>query len=142
MTLITKDKLAEEIRLMWQARALLGSKDKIQRVLLVAIAKEYPEAFKTMLRAIGIRDINRPFLCSYAWIVPSGHIVCEMIDDVGRKRKIAVYDNENAFIYDMRKLADDLKLDDKDRTEMFTVLQKWVTRDERVNVFGEKKLAS
>lgn len=136
--IITRDKAAEEIRLMWQARALLSSKDKMQRVLLVAIAKEYPAAFKTLLRAIGITDINRPFLCSYATIAPSGRIVCDMIEKSGIKRTVAVYQNENEFIYDMRKLADEIKLDDKDRTEMFTVLQKWITKDQRVGVFGER----
>lgn len=136
--LITKDKVAEEVRAMWQARALLAAKDKIQRVLLVAIAKEYPAAFRTLLRAIGIADINRPFLCSYATIVPSGRIVCDMIEKDGSKRTVAIYKNENEFIYEMRKLADELKLNDADRIEMFTVLQKWVTKDQRVNVFGDK----
>lgn len=132
------DKVADEIRDMWQARALLASKDKMQRVLLVAIAKEYPAAFKTLLRAIGIIDINRPFLCSYATIYPSGRIVADMITENGVKRAIAVYRTESEFIHEMRKFADEMKLDDKDRTEMFTVLQKWITKDRRVGIFGQR----
>lgn len=137
-----KDKIADEIRGMWQARVLTGSKDKMHHVVLVALAKAYPAAFQTLLRALGAVDISRPFFCGYAAITPSGRIVCDMIDRDGSKRKVAVYRDENEFIYEMRTLADRLKLSDSDRTEFFGVLQKWVTRDERVNLHGEKKLVS
>lgn len=133
-----RGKVAEEIRQMWQARALLESKDRMQRVVLVALAKEYPQALQTLLRAIGIEDIQRPFLCGYATIYPSGRIVCDMIQKDGSKRAVAVYHSENEFIMEMRTLADQMKLADRDRAEMFTVLQKWVSSDKRVGVFGQK----
>ena len=140
--MILKDKLVDEIREMWQARVLAGSKGKLHHVVLVALAKAYPSALQTLLRALGAVDISRPFFCGYASIAPSGRLICDMIDTDGSKRKVAVYRDENEFIYEMRKLADELKLVDSDRTAFFEVLQKWVTRDERINVHGDKKLAS
>jgi hypothetical protein len=133
-----KNKVAEEVRAMWQARVLLGSSGKMQRVVIVALAKEYPQALQALLRACGIEDLERPFLCSYATITPSGRVACEMIEKDGSKKFVAIYHNEDEFISEMRKLADKLKLSDKDRTEMFLVLQKWVASDRRVGLLGQR----
>jgi hypothetical protein len=133
-------KHADEIRDMWQSRLLVASHDKMRKVVIVALAKEYPGAFVTLMKVTfpGFVDFDRPFFSSYASIALSGRIVCDMIDKDGSKRKIAVYRNEDEFIYEMRTLADRLKLSDKDRIEMFTVLQKWVVSDQRVGILGNR----
>ncbi len=140
---LVASKPADEIRETWQSRALRTATGKLQRVLLVALAKEYPQALTTLLLVtFGTTEFSRPFFSGYATIAPSGRIVCEVIGDdyeTNGKRTVEVYRTENLFIYEMRKLADELKLVDKDRTEMFTVLQKWVASDRRINLHGEKK---
>lgn len=133
-------KHADEIRQMWQSRALHASTGKMRKVLITALAKEYPGAMVTLMKVTfpGFVDFDLPIFLSYAHICRFGTIVCEMMEKHGVRRTVCVYRSENAFIYDMRKLADKLKLDDKDRVEMFTVLQKWVASDRRVGVMGHK----
>jgi hypothetical protein len=134
------NKHADEIREMWQSKALAASTGKLRKVITVALAKEYPGALVTLMKVTfpGFVDLDRPMFVSYATIAPSGRVICDMVDRDGSKRKVSVYLNEDAFIYEMRKLADGLKLSDAERTEMFTVLQKWVTSDKRVGLFGQR----
>lgn len=133
-------KHTDEIREMWQSRALAAAAGKLRKVVIVALAKEYPGALETLLRVTfpGFADIDRPFFCGYASVDPAGRIVCEMIDRDGFKRKAIVYPSEEPFIYAMRKLADGLKLNDRDRIEMFAVLQKWVASDRRIGPLGQR----
>jgi hypothetical protein len=134
-----KDKIADEIAEGWQCKALRASKGKLRQVVIVALAKEYPEALITLLKVAfpGFVDISRPMFIGYAHIDLGGNIVCDMVesDDSVVAAQIGT---EQSFIYAIRKLADELKLDDKDRSEMFVVLQKWVASDKRKAV----KLAS
>lgn len=141
---LTSNKHAEEIREMWQSRALVHADDgKLQRVVLIALAKEYPADLLPLLRAtFGTEEIGKPFYSGYASVLASGHLVC-MQHDVDKnklvwKGVVKVYDSEPKFISEMRKLADKLKLDDADRTDMFCVLQKWVAADHRIGVNGQR----
>ena len=139
MSLLAK-KHADEIRAMWQSRALTASSGKLRRVLITALAKEYPGALVTLMKVTfpGFVDFSRPMFLSYAHVALDGSVMCEMIDRDDNRRPIRVYASEDRFIYDMRKLADGLKLDDKDRIEMFGVLQRWVASDRRVGTFGQR----
>ena len=125
---------------MWQSRALAASEGKMQRVLMVVLAYEYAAAMPVLLAATfpGFTDIERPFLSSYATIVPSGKVVCQMVDRDGSKKTVAIYDSKDKYVADMRALADKLKLSDKDRAEMFGVLQRWIVADMRVGPNGER----
>lgn len=139
MSLVAK-KHADEIREMWQSRALRASTGKLRQVVIVALAKEYTTAVLITLMKVtfpGFIDLDLPLFTSYAHIDLSGQIVCDMVDRDGSKC-VAQIGDENSFIYAVRKLADELKLDDKDRTEMFTVLQKWVASDRRVGINGQR----
>lgn len=137
-------KHADEIREMWQSRCLRATSGKLRKVFITALAKEYPAALVTLMKVTfpGFVDFDRPFFTSYASIYPSGRIVCEMLEKDGSKRLVAVYRDENDFLYELRKVADELKLVDAERIEMFAVLQKWVASDRRYDIHGEKKLAS
>lgn len=142
MSLLAK-KHSDEIREMWQSRALREADGKLQRVLLIALAKEYPGSLLHLLHAtFGTVEIGKPFYSGYATIVASGHLVCMQHDvDSNKlvwKGVVRVYDSEDQFLKHTRRLADKLKLSDADRTDMFRVLQKWVTRDERKDVNGER----
>ena len=130
----------DELRQMWQSRALRESNGKLQRVMMVVLSYEYSSAMPILLKATfpGFTDIQRPFLCSYATIVQSGKIVAEMIDIDGSKKAVAVYDSKDKFLADVRSLADKLKLDDLEREEMFSALQRWVVKDMRVGPHGER----
>jgi hypothetical protein len=135
-------KHAEEIRQMWQSRALAATKDKQARVLVGVLAKEYAGGLAILLRATAdsteFVDIKRPFLSGYAAIAPSGRIICDMTDHAGDVRKVEVYRNTDEFLGDFRKLADELKLTDAERTDMFAVLRRWITADLRIGPDGQK----
>ena len=137
---LVASKHADEIRELWQSKALRASSGKLRKVLITALAKEYPGALVTLMKVTfpGFVDIDLPMPLGYASIEIDGSITCEMMFKDNVKGLARLYENENAFIYDMRKLADEMKLDDKDRIEMFTILQKWVSSDKRVGVFGQK----
>lgn len=133
-------KHAQEVRDMWQSRALAAAEGALARVLLAIFAEAYPTALKTLLLVTfpGFVDIQRPFLRGYATIVPSGRVVCDMVCTDGTVRKETVYESQEKFIYDARKLADKLKLADKDRVEMFGLLSKWISSDMRIGVNGQR----
>ena len=135
-------KHVDEIREMWQSRALRGSSGQIRAILIAAIAKEYPAALEILLKATfpGFVDIARPMIISYAYIDIGGRIIATMIEADDSKADVVVFENEGEFIMAMRRLADGLRLDDADRIAMFQVLQKWVKSDLRFNHLG--KLAS
>jgi hypothetical protein len=134
------DKHADEIRAMWQSRALRESAGKLRKVVICALAKEYPGAMVTLLHVTfpGFIDIDRPMFVSYAHVGLDGAVMADMVDRDGKKSAMRVYESEERFIYAMRKLADGLKLADRDRIEMFTVLQKWVASDARVGIHGQR----
>ena len=132
-------KHADELRLMWQSRALAASEGKLHRVLTVVLAYEYAAAMPILMRVTfpGFTDLERPFLSSYATIMPNGKVVCEMVDKDGSKKTVAIYDSKDKYVYDMRQLADKLKLSDEERAEMFAVLSRWIVKDMRVGPRGE-----
>ena len=144
--MITKGKIGDELRDLWQVRALAHADGKLQRVLLIALYKEYPADILILLRvAFGQIEIPNVMYTDYAAILPNGHVACEQkVRENGLVWKgfVKVYDSENRFLYDARRLADKLKLNDADRTDMFRVLKKWIAKDMRVDPNGEKRLAS
>lgn len=139
---------AHEVRETWESRALVAAEGKMQRILLAAIRAEIREDLLLLLlrETFGQIEIKTPFYRGHASIVPSGHLVCEVVDRDANglvwRGTVKVYDNENRFLYEMRKLADKLKLSDEDRKDMFRVLQKWITKDERFDLNNEKRMAS
>lgn len=142
MTLVAS-KHADEIREMWQSRALRAADGKMRRVLVAALTKEYPAAIVTLLKVTfpGFIEFEPPIFIGYASIQPDGKVACEAGEvrlGVTYRGLLPVFDSEQQFIYEMRKLADRLKLSDRDRTEMFTVLQKWVASDRRIGAQGER----
>jgi hypothetical protein len=138
MNLVKKH--ADEIREIWQSRALRASTGKLRKVLIVALAKEYPAALITLAKVSfpGFVDFDLPVLLSYATIGLDGSLLCKMKKKDGTIGWVRIYDNEDRFLYETRKLADGLKLSDRERIEMFTVLQKWVASDKRVGIHGQR----
>lgn len=142
---------AQDLRDTWQARALAEARGRQQAVVLAVLFHNYHAAMQVLLRVVfpkaplagnGWTEINRPFLIGAALIAPDGTICCDMMrrDGVIAKRA-PIYRGESSLLFDMRKLADKLKLADADRREMFGAIQNWIVRDMRIDHLG-RKLAS
>lgn len=137
------DKHADEIREMWQSKVLRASKGKLRKIFISAYAKAYKDALKTLLTVTfpGFVDIDRPIISGYGHIQVDASVVADVIDRNGVMRKMVLYYSEGKLLYDARKVADEVKLDDEDREQMFKVLQKWIVSDARYGVEG-RRLAS
>jgi hypothetical protein len=127
---------AEDLRQTWQARALLHARGKMGAVVLSVLAHNYDDALPVLLRLVfpGFTSIAAPFLCTAAQIVKSGRVVADMVTKDGRIiKQYEVFKSELHLRDAFRRLADEMKLADADRIEMFKAAQRWVVADQRLD---------
>lgn len=126
-----------EMRETWQVRALIAAKDRyVGLSLLSVLAHNYDEAMHVLMRVAfpGFQSITAPFLCTCGKVDKTGAVVADVVNPDGTiTRDFDVYPNELYLRDDFRKLADKLKLNDTDRTEMFKCVQRWVVADRRLD---------
>jgi hypothetical protein len=144
------NKSEEQIRSSWQGRALaLSAKEngRMFRVLVRSLLNEYTGVtyntweYVLKLSIPGFVDLDRPLLLGYARAELSGRITTQYINRNGDPFRVAIYRDKAEFVSEMRRLADRLKLGDRDRTAMFDTLKKWITEDKSIGVHGEKLLS-
>ena len=127
---------AQDLSETWQARTLREARGKQFAVLLSVLAHNFDEAMPVLLRIVfpGFTSIRAPFLTTAARVGKSGQITADMVTINGQILKQAVlYSNEVELRDDFRRLADDLKLSDRDRCELFTAVKNWVVADTRLD---------
>jgi len=129
--------LAFDIRSGWQSRALVETKGQhTGMVLLSILAHSYDEAMPALLMISFPGFIEPPLPCimSAAKVSKSGTVVADVVDRGGFKiRNAVIYHSELRLRDDFRRLADRLKLNDSERTEMFKCVQRWVVADRRLD---------
>lgn len=132
-------KATAELREMWQVKLLAETKGTTRAVVQAIIAHEWPAMLPLLLRIIdpNFKDIERPFIYSYATINKSGMVCAEMIGRDGRKKIVGLYTSDILMRDDFRRIADRLKFSDAERIAMFAVLKKWVVADLRIDHNGE-----
>lgn len=127
----------DDWRRTWQCRALLASHNKhVGVILLSVLAHVFDDAMPVLMRVAfpGFTSISAPFLCTAGRVAKNGTIVADVVNKNGTISKdVAVYKNETALRDDFRRLADDLRLDDAERVEMFKCVQCWVVADRRLD---------
>jgi hypothetical protein len=129
-------KLAFDLRASWQARVLLGSQEKMHRIVMSVLAHNFPEAMTTLLCIAypGFTSIQAPFYCTAAKISKAGRVVADLVQRDGAIVKDAeVFMGEMVMQHEFRWLADRLKLNDADRIELFKCAQRWVVADRRLD---------
>lgn len=138
--LAIEKRLAFDIRSTWQARVLLAAQAKgegvIAAVALSVLSHNYDDAMLPMLQILfpGFQSIQAPFLCSCGRVDKSGAIVADLVERTGKiTRNYRFYRDEIALRDDFRRLADELKLNDADRIEMFGAVKRWVVADRRLD---------
>lgn len=129
-------KHAQDLRDMWQGRALAAARGKLGMVLLSVLAHNYDDAMPRLLRAVfpGYIEPALPCLVSAAKIAKNGVVMADMVDRWGQKHsRVPLYASELSLRDDFRKLADHLKFSDADRQDMFRAVQRWVVADTRLD---------
>lgn len=131
-------KLAFDLRASWQVRSLAEAKGTAFAVVMSVLGHAFPEALPVVMQLL-IPDWDGkapgPYLITCGKIAKTGAIVADVHDPrTGVITKDAVlYASEIALRDDMRRLADKLKLADRDRAEFFTAIRNWVVADRRLD---------
>jgi hypothetical protein len=138
--LAIEKRLAFDLRACWQARVLLAAQAKtdgvIAAVALSVLAHNYDDAMPTLLKVLfpGFESITPPFLCTAGKVDKSGAVVADLVERAGTITKnYRLYRDEIALRDDFRRLADELKLTDADRVELFGAVKRWVVADRRLD---------
>ena len=129
-------RLVFDLRDTWQGRTLYAATGKTAAVLLSVLAHSYDDALLPLLQVVfpGFTSITAPFFCTAGKIAKSGHIVANMVTRTGRiKKDFPVYRDITEMQNDFRRLADGLKLNDADRTELLGAVKRWVVADRRLD---------
>jgi hypothetical protein len=133
-------RLAFDLRATWQARMLVAAQEKregvIGAVTLSVLAHSYGDTITDILLPFLFPGFSglRSGLCSAAKVDKSGAIVADHVEINGSiTRNHFLYRDEIALRDDFRRLADQLKLPDADRVEMFAAVKRWVVADRRLD---------
>ncbi len=126
-----------ELRDTWQVRALVATRHQhVGVILLSVLAHTFDEAMPVMLRVAfpGFMSITPPFLSTCGKVGKHGEILADVVNNNDTISKdVCVYRNEIDLRDDFRRVADNLKLNDYDRKEMFMCVRKWVVADRRID---------
>lgn len=137
LALSPEAKIAIDLRDTWQGRCLATAKGKTAAVLLSVLAHNYEEALIPLCVVVfpGFTGyLPAPYLTSAAKVGKSGEVVADMVTKAGKQAKnFALYRSEFHLRDDFRRLADNLKLADADRVELFAALKRWVVADRRLD---------
>jgi hypothetical protein len=134
-----EQRLMFDLRGTWQARVLAGTRDDLQAIVMSILAHNYDEQMPVLMAVVfpgfaaGRTPAPDALFCSAARIDKAGRVVADM-DRYGIKRKDSVvFESEIHMRGVFRKLADMMKLSDRDRIEMFHAVQNWVVADRRLD---------
>ena len=126
----------QELRDLWQGRALAAATDRTAGVLLSVLAHNYDDGMLVLLKTVfpGFTSIAAPFLSSAGKIGKSGQVMADIVQKTGRIDKLVVlYRDEIELRDDFRRLADSLKFTDDERNELFAAVKRWVVADTRID---------
>lgn len=134
--------VAFDLRESWQIKAIREAKGQTWMVLLSVLAHTYDHALLFMMPYVYPDfdgSIPAPHLTTAAKIDKSGAIVADVVDRNGVIKEVAIYSSELALRDDFRRLADRMRLNDADRTELLKCVQRWVVADRRLDPTFDRK---
>jgi hypothetical protein len=129
---------ADDLRGLWQTRALARAPRDMFPVVLSVIAHNYDEALEVLLELAG-KKVTVPFLCTAGHIAKDGRVYARVVTptvDLYGQRTMEYWElfkNLREMEGKFRRLADELKLTDKERVEMFKAVQRWIVCDHRID---------
>ena len=134
--------MAFDLRGSWQVRAIGEAKGQTWMVLLSVLAHTYDHALLFMMPFVYPDfdgSIPAPHLTTCAKIDKTGKIVADVCGRDGVIIETEIYPSEIHLRDDFRRLADHMKLNDSDRTELFKCVQRWVVADRRLDPAFDRK---
>lgn len=130
-------KEAQALRDLWQGRVLAHTRGQpLGAVVISVLAHSYDEAMPVMLAVVfpGFAGLKPPGLISAGKIEKNGIVVADIVKRDGMIVKdAALFKNELQMRDAFRRLADEMKLNDADRIELFRAVQRWVVADRRLD---------
>jgi hypothetical protein len=125
-----------ETRESWQVRCLRHADGVDRAVILSIFAHSYEDRrLLTLLYVVfGTIAVKAPFLCSAGKIDKRGRVCADVITRYEILWKMQpLYENEIIFRDALRRLANRLKLDGRDRVKLFELARKWIVCDYRLD---------
>ena len=127
---------AADLRQCWQGRVLAHATGKMAAAVLSVLAHNFDDAMPVLLRIVfpGFTSIAAPFFCSAAKIAKTGHVCADMVTRDGQViRMAAIWRSTRQMESEFRRLADQTKMDDDERRQLFAAVKKWVVADFRLD---------
>jgi len=126
--------LAIDLKDTWQGRCVMAARGRTAMVLMSALCHSYEESSVLLYRLIfGSDKVKAPYLESCGRVAKNGTIVARVRGRNGLITEEVIYANEIALRDEFRRLADQLKLCDADRVELFGAVKRWVVADRRLD---------
>ena len=124
---------ASILRASWQGRVLVFAEGKFGSVVESVLAHNFDDTFPVLLKALG-RWVKPPGLCSAGKIAKNGTVCADVVHRSGMKEIMHVFFRDTKQMEGcFRRLADDCKLTDAERVELFAAVQRWVVCDYRLD---------
>jgi len=80
------------------------------------------------------QSIRLPFICSTAKVSKRGRVIAKcVLHDYGVPQWKVIFADVGDYVYELRKLADTVKLTDSERKEFFNAARKWLPADMRLD---------
>lgn len=131
------------LRTSWQCRVLDAARFQLGAIVLSMLAHSWPDHVTFMCQAVFGDDykVIPPFLKSCGKITRGGRIVADLIDKDEQLMLYAhMFRSEAEMEAEFRNLADQLKLDDAERIQLFVMARKWLVADFRINPLTMEKV--
>ena len=135
LALSRKARLAIDLRDTWQGRCAAAARGRRAMVLMSALCHSYEEAAPILYALIfpNHGKVMAPYLESCGRIAKNGTVTAKVRGRNGLVAEEVIYRNELALRDDFRSLADELKLPDAERVELFGAIKRWVVADRRLD---------
>lgn len=127
---------AQDLRETWQAKVLAAATGKLGAVVLSVLAHNFDDEMPVLLRVVfpGFTSITAPFLMSAGKIAKTSHVCADVCRRDGEIVKMAIlFRNTLELQSEMRRLADRVKLSDRDRNALFGAVKNWLVCDYRLD---------
>lgn len=136
-----KARLAIDLKDTWQGRCVMTARGRTAMVLMSALCHSYEEAAPLLYRLIfpNHGKVMAPYLESCGRIAKNGAVTAKVRERSGLVLEKVIYPNEIALRDEVRKLADQIKLCDADRVELFGAVKRWVVADRRLDPLMDPK---